>query len=61
MAGGMSVTKNKYVEDWGTMRENLEKRFKFNRKTLPLAIIFGVTLPILIYRGSVGEFVSDLK
>ena len=58
MAGGMGATKNKYVEDWGTMRENLEKTFRFNRKTLSLGILFGVVVPVLIYRGSVSEFVS---
>lgn len=58
MAGGMEVHKNRYVEDWGTARENLEKTFRFNRRTLPLAIIFGIAVPYVTYRGIVADFVS---
>lgn len=58
MAGGMEVHKNRYVEDWGTARENLEKTFRFNRRTLPLAIIFGLAVPYVTYRGIVADFVS---
>ncbi|CAK9219389.1 unnamed protein product [Sphagnum troendelagicum] len=56
MAGGMEVHKNRYVEDWGTARENLEKTFRFNRRTLTLAIIFGIAVPYVTYRGIVAEF-----
>ncbi len=58
MAGGMEVHKNRYVEDWGAARENLEKTFRFNRRTLPLAIIFGIAVPYVTYRGIVADFVS---
>jgi hypothetical protein len=54
----MEVHKNRYVEDWGAARENLEKTFRFNRRTLPLAIIFGIAVPYVTYRGIVADFVS---
>jgi hypothetical protein len=34
MAGGMEVNKNKYIEEWGTARENLEKNFRWTRRNL---------------------------
>ena len=58
MAGGLDVHKNKFIEEWGARRENLEKTFRFNRKTLTIALIAGVALPYLIYQGTVDEFVS---
>ena len=57
MAGGMDVHTNKHVEAWGHMRENLEKTFRFNRKTLPLALVFGVATPLALYALTVAEFV----
>lgn len=58
MAGGLDVHKNKYVEDWGTARENLEKSFRFTRKNITLALIFGIAVPFITYKGITGEFVS---
>ena len=58
MAGGLDVHKNKYVEDWGTARENLEKSFRFTRKNVTLALIFGIAVPFITYKGITGEFVS---
>ncbi len=58
MAGGMDVHKNRYVEEWAAARENLEKTFRFNRRTLTLATIFGIVVPYVTYRGIVAEFVS---
>lgn len=56
MAGGLDVHKNHYIEDYGAKRENLEKVFRFNRRTLALALTFGVAVPYLVYRGCVSEF-----
>ncbi|KAH9531502.1 hypothetical protein CY35_19G041600 [Sphagnum magellanicum] len=56
MAGGMDVHKNRYVEEWAAARENLEKTFRFNRRTLTLATIFGIVVPYVTYRGIVAEF-----
>ena len=59
MAGGMECQKNKAIEEWGAKREVLEKSFRFNRRTLPLALMFGLALPFLVYNGAVSEFVSS--
>eukprot|EP00897_Mesotaenium_endlicherianum_P001265 jgi/Mesen1/1166/ME000124S00203 len=56
MAGGLDVHKNKFVEEWGARRENLEKAFRFNRKTLPIVLTFGVAVPYLVYKGCIAEF-----
>ncbi|CAI7747672.1 unnamed protein product [Closterium sp. NIES-53] len=56
MAGGLDVHKNKYIEDWGTRRENLEKIFRFNRRTLSIAALAIVVLPVVVYRGTIAEF-----
>jgi hypothetical protein len=58
MVGGMEVHKNKFVEDWATNRENLEYKFRFNRRTLPICVTFGLVVPLLTYYGIVAEFVS---
>jgi len=56
MAGGMEVKKNKYIEEWGTARENLEKNFRWNRKNLAICSIFGLLVPYLVYKGTVRDF-----
>jgi len=56
MAGGMEVQKNKYIEEWGTARENLEKNFRWSRRNLALCGIFGLFVPYLIYKGAVKDF-----
>jgi hypothetical protein len=45
----------------GSARENLEKTFRFNRRTLTLATIFGIVVPYVTYRGIVAEFVSFVR
>ncbi|KAH7331188.1 hypothetical protein KP509_20G019200 [Ceratopteris richardii] len=55
MAGGMGVNKNKYVEDWGSYRENLEHHFRFTRRNFALIFSFGVLFPIVVYKGLVAE------
>ncbi|KAF5742566.1 hypothetical protein HS088_TW09G00617 [Tripterygium wilfordii] len=56
MGGGMEANKNKFIEDWGTLRENVEYNIRWNRRTLSLVGIFGIVVPVLVYRGIVKEF-----
>ncbi|XP_010259939.1 PREDICTED: uncharacterized protein LOC104599199 [Nelumbo nucifera] len=56
MGGGMEVHKNRYIEDWNSARENLELNFRWTRRNLALIGIFGVAIPILVYKGIVKEF-----
>ncbi|KAK6942413.1 hypothetical protein RJ641_027790 [Dillenia turbinata] len=58
MGGGMEAHKNKWIEDWGTARENLEHNFRWTRRNLALVGIFGIAVPVLIYKGIVREFVK---
>jgi hypothetical protein len=58
MGGGMEANKNKFIEDWGTARENLEHNFRWSRRNLLLVGIFGFAVPVLVYKGILKEFVS---
>ncbi|KAG6414255.1 hypothetical protein SASPL_126973 [Salvia splendens] len=58
MGGGMETNKNRWIEDWATNRENLEHHFRWTRRNLALVGIFGVAIPILVYKGVVKEFVG---
>ncbi|KAL0308327.1 UNVERIFIED_CONTAM: hypothetical protein Sradi_5775000 [Sesamum radiatum] len=60
MGGGMEANKNRWIEDWSTARENLELNFRWTRRNLALVGIFGVAVPILVYKGIVKEFVVFL-
>ncbi|KAJ0710230.1 putative NADH:ubiquinone reductase (H(+)-translocating) [Helianthus annuus] len=57
MGGGMEANKNKFIEDWGTVRENLEHNFRWTRRNLAIVGIFGVAIPYLVYKGTVREFI----
>ena len=57
MGGGMEVNKNRWIEAWNAGRENLEFNFRWTRRYLAIVGIFGVAVPILIYKGIVNEFV----
>lgn len=57
MGGGMEAHKNRFIEDWGTARENLEHNFRWTRRNFALVGIFGIALPLLVYKGIVREFV----
>lgn len=57
----MEANKNKFIEDWGTARENLEFNFRWTRRNLALVGIFGIAIPVLVYKGIVREFVSPLS
>ncbi|KAG1367759.1 uncharacterized protein [Elaeis guineensis] len=56
MGGGMEVNKNRWIEAWNAGRENLEFNFRWTRRNLAIVGIFGVAVPILIYKGIVNEF-----
>lgn len=49
MAGGMSVTKNKFIEEWAYKRENAEKYFKYSRANWARLAIFGFAVPFAVY------------
>lgn len=54
----METNKNKFIEDWGSARENLEHNFRWTRRNFALIGIFGIALPIIVYKGIVKDFVS---
>ncbi|KAJ4962329.1 hypothetical protein NE237_022268 [Protea cynaroides] len=56
MGGGMEVNKNSFIEDWNSARENLEHSFRWTRRNLALVGIFGIAVPVLVYKGIVKEF-----
>ncbi|MGI4406703.1 hypothetical protein ACR2V0_28965, partial [Klebsiella pneumoniae] len=56
MGGGMEVNKNKFIEEWGTVRENLEYNFRWTRRNFAIIGLFGIAVPIFIYKGIVREF-----
>ncbi|PRQ26346.1 putative NADH:ubiquinone reductase (H(+)-translocating) [Rosa chinensis] len=56
MGGGMEANKNRFVEKWGAARENLEHNFPWTRRNFAIIGIFGIAIPVLIYKGIVREF-----
>lgn len=58
MGGGMEANKNKFIEEWGSARENLEHNFRWTRRNFALVGIFGIAIPILVYKGIVRDFVT---
>ncbi|KAJ7973694.1 Neuronal acetylcholine receptor subunit alpha [Quillaja saponaria] len=61
MGGGMETNKNRFIEEWGSVRENLEHNFRWSRRNLALVGIFGLAVPILVYKGIVREFTCISK
>ncbi|KAB5551996.1 hypothetical protein DKX38_009307 [Salix brachista] len=61
MAGGMEANKNKFIEDWGSARETLEQNFRWTRRNFALIGLFGIALPVLVYKGIVKEFVISIS
>lgn len=57
MGGGMEANKNRWVEEWGAARENLEHNFRWTRRNFAIIGIFGIVVPVLVYKGIVREFV----
>ena len=58
MGGGMETNKNRWIEDWSTARENLEHNFRWSPRNLALVGIFGIAIPVLVYKGIIRDFVS---
>lgn len=56
MGGGMEANKNKFIEEWGSVRENLEHNFRWTRRNFALVGLFGIAIPIFVYKGIVKEF-----
>ncbi|CAL4947586.1 hypothetical protein GQ55_5G170500 [Panicum hallii var. hallii] len=56
MGGGMEVHKNRWIEEWNAGRENLEFNFRWTRRSLAVVGLFGLAVPILVYKGIVREF-----
>jgi hypothetical protein len=51
------VIPNKFVEANGAAREVLEKGFRFTPRNLGIFAVFGIAVPVIIYKGCVNEFV----
>ena len=51
------VIPNKFVAANGAAREVLEKGFRFTPRNLGIFAVFGIAVPVLIYKGCVDEFV----
>ena len=49
MAGNLPVKPNKFIEDMGTRRENIEREFKWDVPTLTKIAVFAGALPYVIY------------
>lgn len=54
--GDLPVKPNKYIEDWGTYRENVEYTFKWNAQSFLKIATFAMLVPALIYTVAVKEF-----
>ena len=54
--GDLPVKPNKFVEDWGTYRENVEYTFKWNAQSFFKIGVAGLLVPALIYTVAVKEF-----
>eukprot|EP00877_Chromochloris_zofingiensis_P012758 jgi/Chrzof1/7736/Cz02g34220.t1 len=55
-AGGFSdmyVKKNRYVEQWLDRRENIEREFKWDNRTLTAVLILFVGVPVGLYNALV--------
>ncbi|GMQ06776.1 hypothetical protein CsSME_00051227 [Camellia sinensis var. sinensis] len=56
MGRGMETNKNRFIEEWGSARENLELNFRWTRRNFALVGLFGIAIPILVYKGIVRDF-----
>eukprot|EP00227_Mantoniella_beaufortii_P021575 CAMPEP_0197591452 /NCGR_PEP_ID=MMETSP1326-20131121/13308_1 /TAXON_ID=1155430 /ORGANISM="Genus nov. species nov., Strain RCC2288" /LENGTH=75 /DNA_ID=CAMNT_0043156917 /DNA_START=58 /DNA_END=285 /DNA_ORIENTATION=- len=56
------VHANKFIEANGYAREVVEKTFRFTPRNLGIFAIFGIAVPMLIYKGTVAEYrIADEK
>ena len=56
LIGDLPVKPNKYIEDWGTYRENVEYTFKWNAASFSKIALFAMAVPAVIYTVAVKEF-----
>lgn len=56
LIGDLPVKPNKYIEDWGTYRENVEYTFKWNSASFLKIALFGMAVPATVYTFAVKEF-----
>lgn len=54
--GNLPVKPNKYIEDFASRRETIEKEFRWDRTTLTRIGLWGVVAPYVIYHLIVREF-----
>mmetsp|Transcript_1165 Transcript_1165/g.2176 ORF Transcript_1165/g.2176 Transcript_1165/m.2176 type:complete len:90 (+) Transcript_1165:80-349(+) len=54
--GGFDVKKNVHIENWATMRENINSTFRFTAKNNFAIFVTGALIPYLIYKGILIEF-----
>lgn len=57
----MEANKNRFIEEWGAARETLEHNFRWTRRNLAIVGLFGIAVPVFIYKGIVKEFVISLS
>ncbi len=56
--GNLPVKSNKYIEDFGTRRETIEKEFAWDSATIQRLLVWGLAVPVGIYKMMVFEFDS---
>ena len=49
-AGDLPCKTNKYIEEMATRRENIEREFKWDTRTLTNIAIFAGVVPFLVYK-----------
>lgn len=55
---GMGVKKNPHIEAWASYRENCEHYIKWNARMLLKMGVFGVVVPVLLYRAITYDLVG---
>ncbi len=56
--GNLPVKTNKYIEDFGARRETIEKEFAWDSATIRRLLVWGLAVPVGIYKMTVFEFDS---
>ena len=54
--GNLPVKSNKYIEDFGARRETIEKEFRWDGPTSRRLLVWGLLVPIGIYKMTCYEF-----
>lgn len=56
LIGDLPVKPNKYIEEWGTYRENVEYTFRWTAESCTKIAVFAILVPMTIYTIAVKEF-----